>query len=299
MKEGNHEANPDFSLHRPHALSAVRLRRSRARGGAAPVAFAGATPSGATLPSAQTAAPSAAPEPSPLPSAQAATPAASPTAAPTPAEPTPAPTATAPAQPPTLSRVMEGLGRDLATLTYDQLVLVLADGSACRVYAYDKGEDGLWVKALGFSGFVGEKGVSSAKREGDKRTPAGIFRLGFVFGSEETPNPDYPFRAVTQESFWVDDPDSRFYNQWVEGEAERDWSSAERLANSPTAYALAVVVEYNYGQEAEPGKGSAIFLHVGDEPTSGCIALEKADLTALVQWLDEDASPRIVIAQDG
>ena len=97
----------------------------------------------------------------------------------------------------------------------------------------------------------------------------------------------------------MDDPDSRFYNQWVEGEAERDWSSAERLANSPTAYALAVVVEYNYGQEAEPGKGSAIFLHVGDEPTSGCIALEKADLTALVQWLDEDASPRIVIAQDG
>lgn len=258
----------------------------------------GETPSPAPLPSAQTAAPSAAPEPSPLPSA-AATPAASPTAAPTPAEATPAPTATAPAQPPTLSRVMEGLGRDLATLTYDQLVLVLADGSACRVYAYDKGEGGIWVKALGFSGFVGEKGVSSAKREGDKRTPAGIFRLGFAFGREETPNPDYPFRAVTQESFWVDDPDSRFYNQWVEGEAERDWSSAERLANSPTAYALAVVVEYNYGQEAEPGKGSAIFLHVGDEPTSGCIALEKADLTALVQWLDEDASPRIVIAQDG
>ena len=32
---------------------------------------------------------------------------------------------------------------------------------------------------------------------------------------------------------------------------------------------------------------------------SGCIALEKANLTALVQWLDEDASPRIVIAQDG
>ena len=64
-------------------------------------------------------------------------------------------------------------------------------------------------------------------------------------------------------------------------------------------HALAVVGEYNYGQEAEPGKGSAIFLHVGDEPTSGCIALEKANLTALVQWLDEDASPRIVIAQDG
>ena len=243
------------------------LRRSRARGGAASVAFAGRDPIGRD-PIARAPAQRADRGPErragafPAPSA-AATPAASPTAAPTPAEPTPAPTATAPAQPPTLSRVMEGLGRDLATLTYDQLVLVLADGSACRVYAYDKGEGGIWVKALGFSGFVGEKGVSSAKREGDKRTPAGIFRLGFAFGSEETPNPDYPFRAVTQESFWVDDPDSRFYNLWVEGEAERDWSSAERLANSPTAYALAV----RCGVQLRPGGGAGQGL--GDLPARG------------------------------
>ena len=286
MKEGNHEANPDFSLHRPHALPAVRLRRSRARGGAASVAFAGRDPIGRD-PIARAPAQRAdrGPErragafPAPLCGGDACR----------------FPDRRAHAR--RANACAHGHGARAAAHALPR------DGGpgagSCDVYAYDKGEGGIWVKALGFSGFVGEKGVSSAKREGDKRTPAGIFRLGFAFGSEETPNPDYPFRAVTQESFWVDDPDSRFYNQWVEGEAERDWSSAERLANSPTAYALAVVVEYNYGQEAEPGKGSAIFLHVGDEPTSGCIALEKADLTALVQWLDEDASPRIVIAQDG
>lgn len=269
-----------------------------------PSEFPSPTPSAAPLPSAQ-----ASPAPATvLPSPTAAMEEAStsptadpPTATPAPSaqEPEPSASPAAPEQPPTLARVMEGLGRDLTQLSYGQLVLVLADGSSCRVYAYDKGEDGIWTKALGFSGYVGENGVSSGKREGDKRTPAGIFRLGFAFGNEDTPNPDYPFRAVTSESYWVDDPDSRYYNQWVEGDADRDWTSAEKLSNSPTAYALALVVEYNYGQETEPGKGSAIFLHVGDEPTSGCIALQKADLTALVQWLKEDESPRIVLVADG
>ena len=235
----------------------------------------------------------------PAPSLNASAP--QPSAAETPAK-TPTPEASAEetpeaetAQPPLLSRVMAELDRELSDLPYDQLVLVRADGAGGRLYAYDKGADGLWQKALSFSCHVGEKGVSSGKREGDKRTPAGIFRLGFAFGTEESPNPDYPYRGITAESFFVDDPDSRFYNQWVEGEADRDWSSAETLANSPTAYALAVLVEYNYGAETEPGKGSAIFLHVGDEPTSGCIALKKADLTALVQWLREEADPHIVI----
>ena len=59
---------------------------------------------------------------------------------------------------------------------------------------------------------------------------------------------------------------------------------------------LAVAVEYNYGSSAVPGRGSAIFLHVGSKPTSGCISLPKSDLTALIRWLNADADPHILIA---
>lgn len=150
---------------------------------------------------------------------------------------------------------------------------------------------------MGTSGYIGRNGVSSSKREGDKKTPLGIYPLGFAFGNDDNPNADYPWRSVTSESYWVDDPDSRFYNQWVEGTAEQDWDSAEKLWCIRTEYALAVVVEYNYGSSAMPGNGSAIFLHVGDSPTSGCIAIPKSDLKSIIRWLDDDQSPCIVIAE--
>ena len=227
------------------------------------------------------------------------------TAAPTASAPqeTPAPTASPeptdpPGQPPLLARLAEARGLALDKLSCEQLVLVAASGSSCRLYAYERGSDGIWVKVLGASGRVGKNGVTDSKREGDKKTPAGLYALGFAFGHDDNPNPDYPFRAITQDSYWVDDPDSSHYNQWVEGAADKDWSSAENLGRIKTEYALAVVVEYNYGSSTVAGKGSAIFLHVGSESTSGCIAIPKSDLTSLIKWLDESKSPHILIANE-
>ena len=201
-----------------------------------------------------------------------------------------------PAQPPLLSRLLEQQNLTFDDLSFDQLVLVAADGTSCALYAYDRGADGAWVKAFSANGHVGRKGVSANKREGDECTPAGLYALGFAFGHDENPNSDYPFRAIRSDSYWVDDPDSRFYNQWVDGTQDKDWTSAEALGRIRTDYALAVAVEYNYGSSAVPGRGSAIFLHVGSNPTSGCISLPKSDLPALIRWLNADADPHILIA---
>lgn len=267
----------------------------------------------------------ATPEPQATPALAAAPSPLAPTAAPqetpaasTPAQETPAPTASAPQetssptpdptaspeptalpeQPPLLERLATERGVSLDKLSCDQLVLVAASGSSCRLYAYERGSDGIWVKVLGASGHVGKNGVTDSKREGDKQTPAGLYALGFAFGHDDNPNPDYPFRAITSDSYWVDDPDSSHYNQWVEGTADKDWSSAENLGRIKTEYALAVVVEYNYGSSTVAGKGSAIFLHVGSESTSGCIAIPKSDLKSLIKWLDDDKSPHILIANE-
>ena len=133
--------------------------------------------------------------------------------------PTPAPT---PDQPPLLSRLLEQQNLTFDDLSFDQLVLVTADGTSCALYAYDRGADGVWVKAFSANGHVGRKGVSANKREGDECTPAGLYALGFAFGHDENPNSDYPFRAIRSDSYWVDDPDSRFYNQWVDGTQDKD-----------------------------------------------------------------------------
>ena len=252
----------------------------------------------------------ATPEPKATPALAAAPSPLAPTAAPqetpaasAPAQETPEPTASPeptapPEQPPLRERLATERGVSLDKLSCDQLVLVAASGSSCRLYAYERGSDGIWVKVLGTSGHVGKNGVTDSKREGDKKTPAGLYALGFAFGHDDNPNPDYPFRAITSDSYWVDDPDSSHYNQWVEGAADKDWSSAENLGRIKTEYALAVVVEYNYGSSTVAGKGSAIFLHVGSESTSGCIAIPKSDLKSLIKWLDDDKSPHILLANE-
>jgi L,D-peptidoglycan transpeptidase YkuD (ErfK/YbiS/YcfS/YnhG family) len=44
-------------------------------------------------------------------------------------------------------------------------------------------------------GYVGKNGVASRKREGDGKTPAGLFRLGTAFGVREKPDTRMSYRA--------------------------------------------------------------------------------------------------------
>jgi L,D-peptidoglycan transpeptidase YkuD (ErfK/YbiS/YcfS/YnhG family) len=200
-------------------------------------------------------------------------------------------------QPPLLAKAVEGAGLSFDDFAFSQLVLVSAEGSNAAVYCYDKDDNSLWKvnKTLGrVKGYVGKNGVSFSKREGDNCTPGGLFTLGFAFGNNAEPETAMVFRPVTAESYWVDDPNSKYYNQWVEGKTGSDWSSAEYLSGSKKYYAYAVVVEYNM-PDAVPGKGSAIFLHCKNEPTTGCVAVPEDSMLKILAWLDPEKNPKILI----
>ena len=132
----------------------------------------------------------------------------------------------------------------------------------------------------------------AAKKEGDLRAPAGVFRLGTAFGTARTPGKSaWPYRRVEPDDRFVDDPQSTRYNTWRKvGDGE--WSSAEDL----NQYDLAIVVEHN--MPAKAGAGSAIFLHThGGEPatsTLGCTAMPRKELRRIIQWLDPAKSPVLV-----
>jgi L,D-peptidoglycan transpeptidase YkuD (ErfK/YbiS/YcfS/YnhG family) len=201
-------------------------------------------------------------------------------------------------QPPLLTQAVLKAGLSFEDLNFSQLVLVSAAGSNAEIYCYDKGRDGLWTfnKTTGYiKGYVGKNGVSSNKSEGDNCTPAGLFGLGYAFGNSAKPATGLEFRAVTKESYWVDDPNSLYYNQWVEGKQNADWHSAEHLSDSKSYYAYAVVVDYNMAPDTVPGKGSAIFLHCKTEPTTGCVAAPQDSILKILKWLSEEKKPGILI----
>lgn len=200
-----------------------------------------------------------------------------------------------PPAPELLIELLAEADRDLEGLEAGQLIVVRSSGNEAQVYAFARDEDGLWSQDMEeMRGHTGRAGVTANKAEGDKATPAGLYGLTQAFGVQPDPGSKLPYRQATADSYWVDDPNSAYYNQWVEGTANKDWKSAEHLTDYAEAYAYAVAVDYNTPSPV-PGKGSAIFLHCGSRPTSGCVSVSRADMLALLLWLDPAKDPAILI----
>ena len=222
-----------------------------------------------------------------------AAPATTATSAPaTTAAPSPATTAapqTMPAPDPALARV-GGAG---------QAVVVTADryGATTATFtAYQRDGDG-WRRSFGpWTARLGTRGLAPAgeKREGDGRTPSGVYGFDFFFGVAPDPGVRFPYRRVTSRIVWDDDPASPLYNTWVDLDRQQAGSEPEPMFVSP-AYDHGAVIAYN--TDRTPGLGSAIFLHVSTGgPTAGCVSLPSAQLVEVLRWLDPGRSPKIVLA---
>ncbi|NLA88226.1 MAG: L,D-transpeptidase family protein [Clostridiales bacterium] len=201
------------------------------------------------------------------------------------------------AQPPLLTKAVTDAGTAYDTIAFSQLILVIAHGSSACLRCYIKGDATLWLYRVSLGvmpGFVGKNGVSASKKEGDGCTPAGLFRLVHAFGVKEKPYTKAAYISFTENSYWVVDALSCYNNTWFEGRQNDGWSSAERLADYPREYAYAVIIEYNTA-ERTPGRGSAVFLHCGNRPTAGCVAIPEPALLNILKWLDPDKSPGILI----
>ena len=130
---------------------------------------------------------------------------------------------------------------------------------------------------------LGPAGIVRLKREGDKGTPAGRFRLlwGYV-------RPDRtPLRAagpalkpLRRDQGWCEDPASPRYNRPVRLPAG---DCTDRMWREDGLYDVVFVLDQNFTRRAK-GRGSAIFFHLAREgltPTAGCVAIPRADMLKL------------------
>lgn len=147
---------------------------------------------------------------------------------------------------------------------------------------------------------VGKNGIAplGEKREGDGKTPAGIFLIKRTFGYNASINSKMPYRQVLDDDLWVDDPNAPDYNQWVK-KKETSAASFEKMKRADEQYKYVIIIEYNTYPVIK-GYGSAIFLHVWKEknsPTAGCVAVSEKNIIKILSWLDPKATPMIIINQ--
>ena len=152
---------------------------------------------------------------------------------------------------------------------------------------------------LAWSPEAAVKDASEVKKEGDGRSPAGLFPLTFAFGSSPRPGiMRLPFKPVTAATECVDDVNSNHYNKIVDRMkvGNLDWNSSEKMLEVGEPYGLGVFVAYN-SYPPRSGNGSCIFLHIwnnAETGTSGCTAMDRANIERLLGWLDPAAVPYLI-----
>lgn len=170
-----------------------------------------------------------------------------------------------------------------------------------KVYALEK-QDAGWIQALEpMDAVVGRNGFApeGEKREGDGRTPSGIYRLGTTFGYAESINTKMPYRQALDDDLWIDDQGDPDYNRWVK-QSQTKALSFEKMRRADDLYQYGIVIEYNTNPVIK-GHGSAIFFHVwaGDgSTTAGCVAVSRENMLKILSWLDPAANPLISINID-
>lgn len=136
---------------------------------------------------------------------------------------------------------------------------------------------------------IGKNGQSIFKKEGDNKTPIGIWRpLKIYYRADRTKRPisKLPIQVIKPTDGWCDEPFDRNYNRPV----SRPYNAtSETLWRTDHIYDLIIVLDHNQCPRKQ-GAGSAIFIHLarsGFSPTEGCIALSKPHLYQFMSLLSK------------
>ena len=134
---------------------------------------------------------------------------------------------------------------------------------------------------------IGKRGIKHKKKEGDKSTPKGLFKLKYVLYRKDRvkkPKTALKTKILKKKMGWCDDIRSKHYNKLIRFPFR--WR-AEKLYRRDNTYNIVVVLDYNV-KPIVKDKGSAIFIHLSKKnysPTLGCIALNIKDLYFLLKFV--------------
>lgn len=199
------------------------------------------------------------------------------------------------------------------------VILGLADSwnsSYVTLAHYERGPFGKWTKVGSWKGRLGRNGLAwglglhdipagaKMKKEGDGRTPAGMFDISggaFGYASKIKKKPNLFYHQITTRSMWYEDTSSPYYNSFrvLDHEPRTTAEKKAQMRQGDYAHALKLFIAHNASPKAKPGYGSAIFFHIwrenGGKATAGCTTMAEQNLKAMISHIDPKKNPRYVI----
>ena len=158
-----------------------------------------------------------------------------------------------------------------------------------------KNKHTLKVDDFYFKCCVGKHGLSKIKKEGDKKTPKGIFRIeNLYFRKDRIKKPKTSLKCIEikKNMGWCNDTKyPKKYNKLINKKYKARHEKLKRIDNK---YDLLIPIKYNF-EKPITGLGSCIFLHLTNnyKKTAGCIAIKKKDFLILLKVITKNSKIKI------
>tara|TARA_B100001741_G_C16530243_1_gene589215 strand:- start:955 stop:1449 length:495 start_codon:yes stop_codon:yes gene_type:complete len=142
---------------------------------------------------------------------------------------------------------------------------------------------------------VGKNGIVKKKREGDKKTPKGIFKIEHLyFRADRIKKPKTKLKCIKikKNMGWCNDINyPNIYNKLIKVNTR---AKHEKLKRKDCKYDLFIPIKYNFDKPVI-GRGSCIFIHITKNynPTAGCVAVKKKDFLIILKLIKKNTKIKI------
>ena len=158
-----------------------------------------------------------------------------------------------------------------------------------------KNNNTLLLDDFEFKCSIGKKGRTNNKKEGDLKTPKGIYKIDTLFyRKDKYLNPITKLKKIPiqKDMGWCDDVNSKYYNKLIKLDKN---VRHEKLFRKNSNYDLLIPISYNTKRPIKD-KGSAIFIHLTKnyKKTLGCIAIKENDMLVLLKIVNKKTKIKII-----
>jgi L,D-peptidoglycan transpeptidase YkuD (ErfK/YbiS/YcfS/YnhG family) len=142
---------------------------------------------------------------------------------------------------------------------------------------------------------IGKNGSTRYKKEGDNKTPKGIFKIENLYfrkDRKEKPLTLLKCIEIRKDMGWCDDINfPKKYNKLFKIEKK---IRHEKLKRRDNKYDFLIPIQYNF-KKPITGIGSCIFIHLTKDykPTAGCIALKEKDFLIMLKLIKKNSKIKI------
>jgi len=158
-----------------------------------------------------------------------------------------------------------------------------------------KNKHTLQIDEFKFRCCIGKNGSTKHKKEGDKKTPKGTFKIeNLYFRKDRKIKPSTLLKCIEikKDMGWCDD--IRFpkkYNKFFKIDKK---IKHEKLKRKDYKYDLLIPIKYNFNKPIT-GKGSCIFIHLTKDykSTAGCVALREKDFLIMLKLIKKNSKIKI------